>query len=187
MAKETLNNHTADVDQGPIIQAHVILKETLNSILNSDPWILALNILLGLLVLLFSITEITQVVSFGWDWLKDPKNWLQTINISISWYLVASLFLPETLTPCILNRHLISILLPLTYYEGLYELGYHPVGAKYINMFNRVLTTFIKYFIVYLGMVVCFAFGFFFMLLFHLSWNQGYFEDASLRLSYSYR
>jgi len=121
-----------------------------------------LNLTFAALTFLFSTVEALQMVSSLKAWTSERKNWMQLLILAICSYLIFEI---STGTECSdLSRHFLGMLIPLTYYEFLYEVGYHPNFKKYINMFNRVVKTFSQYFVVYMGLIICFAGGYFIML-----------------------
>ena len=115
----------------------------------------------SLLLLFFSLIEAVQMLTSVKAWSSERKNWLQTAIIGGSTYLCYAMFSGSGHCE---TRHVVATLLPMVYYEGLYEVGYHYKLAKYINLFNRVLKTFFKYFVAYAGLIICFAGGYAVML-----------------------
>ena len=125
-------------------------------------WLIIPQVFFALFTLFFVLVEIMQLLSSIRAWSTEVKNVLQLIILGISTYLCFAMFSRQC--PDDVMTHFIATLLPMAYYEGLYEVGYHYRYSKYINMFNRVLSTFCKYFVAYIGMIVCFAGGYAIML-----------------------
>ena len=125
-------------------------------------WLIIPQAFFALFTLFFVLVEIMQLLSSIRAWSTEVKNVLQLIILGISTYLCFAMFSRQC--PDDVMTHFIATLLPMAYYEGLYEVGYHYRYSKYINMFNRVLSTFCKYFVAYIGMIVCFAGGYAIML-----------------------
>jgi len=113
------------------------------------------------LLAFFWLIEALQMLTSIKAWLRERKNWLQTAILSGSTYMCIAMFSGSGHCE---TKHVLATLLPMAYYEGLYEVGYHYKAAKYINLFNRVLKTFINYFVAYVGMIICFAGGYAVML-----------------------
>jgi len=133
--------------------------ETPNSLESvSENWLLIIpQVTFGLLTLFFWCVELMQIFNSVKAWVTEMRNWLQLIILGISTYICFAMCLGSC--PDLEMSHLIATLLPMVYYEGLYEVGYHYKFSKYINMFNRVLKTFCRYFLAYIGLIVCFAGG----------------------------
>ena len=85
------------------------------------------TIFLGILAILFAIIEVVQCLTNCQDWVKEIKNWLQLLILTMTFFLLCSLWFPKIFSKrvnwCSVNRHCFSV---LAYYEFLYELGYHP-------------------------------------------------------------
>jgi len=116
-----------------------------------------------LLLVLFWLIEAAQFLSSFTAWKKEAKNWLQISILGGSTFVCVSMFQGSEHFYCI-AKHVVATLLPMAYFEGLYEIGYHHKAAKYINLFNRVLWTFLQYFLAYVGLIICFAGGYAIML-----------------------
>jgi len=119
------------------------------------------QVFFSVLLLTFWLIEAVQMFTSIRAWARERKNWLQAAILGGSTYLCVAMFQGSSYLE---TKHVLATLLPMVYYEGLYEVGYHYKLAKYINLFNRVLKTFIKYFVAYVGMIICFAGGYAVML-----------------------
>jgi len=129
---------------------------------DSEWWLITAQVFFALFTLFFSVVELIQFASSVKVWAAQKKNWLQAVILMISIILSCAMFSGQS--PDHMMTHLVATLLPMAYYEGLYEVGYHYKYSKYINLFKRVLKTFCKYFVVYIGFIVCFAGGYAIML-----------------------
>ena len=62
-----------------------------------------------------------------------------------------------------LDLHILGLLIPMVFYEGLREFGYHPAQAKYILLLDKVCRTFLWYGTIYAGLVITPAISFYLM------------------------
>ena len=120
------------------------------------------QITFSVLLLFFWLIEVVQVLTSFKAWSSECRNWLQAAILCGSTYFCFAMFSGSG--HCGTARHVVATLLPMVYFEGLYEVGYHYKLAKYINLFSRVLKTFSKYFLVYSGLILCFTGGYAVML-----------------------
>ena len=113
----------------------------------------------------FLILEIFQTIPSIKLWLCDPKTKIQLTILIMSPAVIALLGLSnpaiplKTLSPEYLiylrqlGKHLAALLLPLTAFELLYELGNFPYFSLFILTFKRISLNFFTYLCVYSGLI----------------------------------
>lgn len=91
------------------------------------------------------------------------KNWLQLLILILSTMMICNLFKKDANT-VELDLHILGLLIPMVFYEGLREWGYHPTQAKYILLLDKVCKTFLWYGTIYAGLVITPAISFYLMI-----------------------
>ena len=123
----------------------------------------AINIVLltmfDVLLITFILAEVLQFLITVRGWLLEWKNMLQLALLGISAALTLELWNPGTVNRDEMKQAL-AFLLPLAYYEFLHELGCQPRLSKYVLLFERISSKFLKFTSIYIGLVFMCAVSF---------------------------
>ena len=154
-----LNEETQDDNT----TANTITNTTQNLQEESVPQNLLLLVPFSALLAVFILMEVLQCLISVSAWVWEPKNWLQISILATCSHITWCLLTPDG-SPGKVSKQVVAFLLPMAYYEFLHELGTFPRLSKYVLLFKSISLKFIKYTMVYIGLVIMCAFSYIVML-----------------------